>query len=492
MASDTLRTLPIRLRTGGTIHVPPLLGTTTTYVLLEQEAWFESEVDFVRTCLRPGDCAIDVGANFGVYTIPMAQAVGPAGKIFAFEPSAGTAAYLRASVELNHGAQVEVIQAAVSDHPGEGALHLGSSPEESTLAVTVSSKPAMETVKLTTLDAHLAGTHGRRIALIKLDAEGHELQVGRGARELLARDEPVVLFEIRHGSSFEFGFLAFLQSLGWSGYRLTPGMNMLVPFDQRGAIDPKQLNLFACSPKKASDLQRRGLLAIPSPADLCSPPLTPRPPSRLFSFGNPPAPETAYGLALAHYASAHEDGLDSNRRMGHMWQALHHANQAVLEKDSLARRVTFARIAADLGNPIAATSALQEIIGALTSEPFAPPNEPCLPPAEAYVPGQQSAAKELLRIGALETFDRLRAYSSLFMDSGSLPLLEYLCRHPLSSPEMHRRRQLLKITRGLQAKPEPESKLIQESPDNLNAWFWRGAPSHNVQNRHATMGREAP
>ena len=55
--------------------MPPSLNIATTYILLEQETWFEDEVNFVRSYLRRGECAIDVGANFGVYTTVMAEAL---------------------------------------------------------------------------------------------------------------------------------------------------------------------------------------------------------------------------------------------------------------------------------------------------------------------------------------------------------------------------------------------------------------------------------
>lgn len=63
------------------IRVPDSLDLITPYVLREQHDWFEDELTFVRHCLQPGQHAIDIGANYGVYTLSMAKSVGPSGRI---------------------------------------------------------------------------------------------------------------------------------------------------------------------------------------------------------------------------------------------------------------------------------------------------------------------------------------------------------------------------------------------------------------------------
>ena len=66
-----------------TLAVRPNLDSITSYVLLKQETWFENELPFLMQYLQPGMTAIDVGANAGVYSLPMARAVGPTGRVFA-------------------------------------------------------------------------------------------------------------------------------------------------------------------------------------------------------------------------------------------------------------------------------------------------------------------------------------------------------------------------------------------------------------------------
>src|SRR5690349_9510323 len=93
--------LPVEIEGDITLCLPPVLNAITTYVALEQEDWFEDEMAFVRRFLRPGMNAIDIGANYGVYGLTMARAVGPAGRVICIEPASETLAYLRFAIERN-------------------------------------------------------------------------------------------------------------------------------------------------------------------------------------------------------------------------------------------------------------------------------------------------------------------------------------------------------------------------------------------------------
>jgi hypothetical protein len=68
--------------------------------------------------VRPGDVVYDVGAHVGLYTLLAARRVGPAGHVFAFEPSHRNLAHLHRHCTLNHAANVRIVEAAVSDIDG--------------------------------------------------------------------------------------------------------------------------------------------------------------------------------------------------------------------------------------------------------------------------------------------------------------------------------------------------------------------------------------
>ena len=91
-----------------TLAVPASLQSITAYVLLEQECWFEKEMDFLRHWLQPGMTVIDIGANLGVYSLPMARLVGKTGRVFAYEPGSEARTLLERSRELNAAINLDI------------------------------------------------------------------------------------------------------------------------------------------------------------------------------------------------------------------------------------------------------------------------------------------------------------------------------------------------------------------------------------------------
>src|SRR6516162_2191352 len=110
-----MQPLRIRLRDDDVrLAVPADLSAMSTYVLLEQEAWFEKEPTFLRRWLKPGMTAIDIGANLGVYALPMARLVGPNGRVFAYEPGSEARGLLKESRDINVASNLEIFDLALS------------------------------------------------------------------------------------------------------------------------------------------------------------------------------------------------------------------------------------------------------------------------------------------------------------------------------------------------------------------------------------------
>ena len=146
--------------------------------------------EFMRQ-LRPGDVVADVGAYVGIYSIAAAKRVQPGGTVYAFEPDPRNADALARHVELNRLAgSVEVVRAAASDRSGSIGFQAGRSMES---RVALDAPMAGEVVPCVTLDDFFAG---RSVDVFKLDVEGYEEQVLRGARGLLmdAVRRPRVIF----------------------------------------------------------------------------------------------------------------------------------------------------------------------------------------------------------------------------------------------------------------------------------------------------------
>jgi len=186
-----------------------------------------SEIRALREGLRAGDLAVDVGANKGAYTWWMRRAVGRSGRVVAFEPQPELAAYLRAVTAAMGWANVMIREAAASDRTGRATLRVpgdGPSPGASLESAAVAHAGREIPCATERLDDALAAAG--RVALVKVDVEGHELAVFRGAAGILARDRPVLLFECeaRHltgGAPSEV--FDFLAGLGYSGSFFAPG-----------------------------------------------------------------------------------------------------------------------------------------------------------------------------------------------------------------------------------------------------------------------------
>lgn len=141
--------------------------------------------------IEPGGVVVDVGANFGYYAVRAAQAVGPSGRVHAFEPDPRAFALLERNVRDNGFENVRRAQAAVGDRDGEVLFHVMQESAFSSLSDTGRSA-AREVVRLpiTTLDEALDGA---AITAAKVDVEGHEFAVLRGARQTLDRSPDALL-----------------------------------------------------------------------------------------------------------------------------------------------------------------------------------------------------------------------------------------------------------------------------------------------------------
>jgi FkbM family methyltransferase len=217
------------------------------------------EQRFIARFLRPGDCFYDVGAHYGLFTLIASRKVGRTGRVLAIEPTPQTRERLQANIGLNAAANVDVLPVAVSDIEGEAELCVSDSQEEAwnTLALNaVASGFHRIGVAATTLDA-LAAERGdtQRITLIKIDVEGWERRVLRGARDLLkGRNAPVLLMEFSDTMSNRDGstcrdLYRDLIDLGYEMYVYDAENNRLVPETCRDEY--VYSNLVACKSREA-------------------------------------------------------------------------------------------------------------------------------------------------------------------------------------------------------------------------------------------------
>lgn len=207
--------------------------------------------------LPPNSDVIDVGANIGFYTVIAASALRSRGAcvVHAFEPNPVVFAELESNIALNCFPNVRAHCAGVGDVEKQATLFVNAS------AITYSSlRPTHEfltdeiPVPIVTLDRYAQTESLKRVGLIKLDVEGAELLALRGARYLLARDRPVLLYE-----EFERGYQEF-------GYAARDVRNFLLELDYRlysmGAHKLHELSAPETHSEGASSYQN--ILAVPS------------------------------------------------------------------------------------------------------------------------------------------------------------------------------------------------------------------------------------
>lgn len=171
-----------------------------------------AEIRFVSRFLRAGMTVFDVGAHHGLYTLLASVMVGRSGRVVAFEPSPREQKQLRSNVKLNKCKNVRIEPVAVGSSRGLADLFLVQGNEDycnSLRPPAVKAQTLTLSVAVETLDDFLRDNAISRVDFIKLDVEGGELEVLRGACQLLATGpRPVVMCETAEVRTAAWGYSA--------------------------------------------------------------------------------------------------------------------------------------------------------------------------------------------------------------------------------------------------------------------------------------------
>jgi FkbM family methyltransferase len=197
----------------------PLLNETTYGIFqalakawdIRRRNWWEPEIDLVRLGVREGDTVLDIGANYGLYCYHFSRAVGPTGRVLAFEPVPATSSTLRLVSRLLRLRNVEIIPKGCGDETARVAFEVplqssgAFSAGQAFLAGRKDDHPGWEEqvrwtgtervfCEVVRLDDFLPELSN--LPWIKCDVEGAELFAFRGARSTIARHRPSVICEI--------------------------------------------------------------------------------------------------------------------------------------------------------------------------------------------------------------------------------------------------------------------------------------------------------
>ncbi len=165
----------------------------------------------IKSTLKPDDVFVDVGAHAGYYTFICAKL---AKKVLAFEPNPSNCKFLRFNIIINKLKNVIVVKAAVSDFNGHAELYIPTRggrnlTDQGTLIHK--GKGSVE-VPVVTLDTFFE--HMDKPSVIKIDVEGAELNVIKGALKTIAKGVRLVIVEI-HSSDMKIPIIELLHDLGY-------------------------------------------------------------------------------------------------------------------------------------------------------------------------------------------------------------------------------------------------------------------------------------
>jgi FkbM family methyltransferase len=199
----------------------------------------EYEMALLRSLLRPGDTVLEVGANLGALTVPLARTVGPAGQVLAFEPQPAVFHTLCANLAFNALEQARAFPYALGAREGKVGMprmdyalpnNFGGVGLPETGSVVAGSGWTAPIVRLDGLAEDLVPR------LIKIDVEGMEIDVLRGAERVIRRARPLLYVEndrLEHSA----GLIRLLRRLGYRLYwHLPPLFNPDNYFDYQGNI----------------------------------------------------------------------------------------------------------------------------------------------------------------------------------------------------------------------------------------------------------------
>ena len=188
--------------------------------------------------------AIDVGANVGLMSLPLATCFK---KVIAFEIDPKNAEKFRKNIKLNKNLDIELVEIGVGDCKGVAELSINRSIDGDGLINTGLSSLAKNNrqhskkllnVNVTTLDLIAKDSGWNKVDLIKVDTEGFELNVFKGCSRILKEDRPIIFYEaslaidVRIGEDHRLKCYEYLQRFGYLHYAMLDSQFTEISFDE--------------------------------------------------------------------------------------------------------------------------------------------------------------------------------------------------------------------------------------------------------------------
>jgi FkbM family methyltransferase len=228
------------LSVGASILCPPWLGDSRYYIALGYHDY--SEFSFMLALLREDDLFVDIGAFLGAYSIIAANR---GATVHAFEPSSKNRKPLTRAIEMNgYMDRVTIHSTAVANHHGEAFFSNSWGSGNRLLDESGHDDTARQVVQVRRLDDISSPFEVRELAVLKIDAEGFDIDVLKGGRSFLERHNPVLIVEFWEGGA---DIRAWLKRAGYSLYTYDYTKRKLVDAVVNDKMDG---NLIACTERR--------------------------------------------------------------------------------------------------------------------------------------------------------------------------------------------------------------------------------------------------
>lgn len=162
-------------------------------------------VEAIQKTVKEEDVAYDVGAHVGYFTVLMGDLVGSSGKVFAFEPRGLNLGYLKRHVSVNHCENIEIVAKALGNHSGHAKLETRTGSGTGYISET-----GDEDVEITSIDELVESGTLPPPTFLKIDVEGGEMAVLRGARKIIEIQRPRMVLAT-HGDEIDAECRALLR-----------------------------------------------------------------------------------------------------------------------------------------------------------------------------------------------------------------------------------------------------------------------------------------
>lgn len=224
------RVISLKINSWDTLRLAGIESNYLTFELFWKGLTYYEPITMMlaRELARSASTFVDAGANIGLYSLVLGR-TNPQLRVLAFEPNPRMFELLQKNVMLNHAANTKCVPLALSDHAGTVSLFLSQSDMSASLEADFESGTTPTFISAVTLDEYLLHQPVDGEVLIKIDVEGHEPAVFRGAQAFLKHRKPDILCEVT--GPMDPAVASLLARFGYRFYQITdegliPAMEM--------------------------------------------------------------------------------------------------------------------------------------------------------------------------------------------------------------------------------------------------------------------------